>query len=413
MPKLELTRRKLLAGAASIGAAGIAMGAGTMALFNDQETDEDNTVQTGDLDLTLNNDSIFTMNPGNLAPGDEVQGTIQLENTGSLPGDHVEFDVSDVSNNDPSTPNDVPANQFARNLWITHLTFAQASGPLFKQVPGLSIHDTEDGSGDLTGFDARANTGNENIKAERRQIGSNHPDAVYVSSQDPFSGNFIQTRDYARSIRDVSAEGVTLGDLAGSGANALSYDWWAGQNNENALPDEVWIVVENPSGRHVAFKNENAGTTGSPPQGESWNRRNVAAELDDGSGAWREFVPSAPDGSSNQIQSIEDPVTAFGAAADLQAVGFGYGFPSSNTGVALEAAFGDLTVNGTQYTFPTRRVNVDSLRQVVVDNMKGLSQNETRGFKLGLRLNPAVGNNYQNEGVDVDLRFRLNQEASQ
>lgn len=54
MPKkLELSRRRVLGGLATIGAAGAAAGLGTSAYFNDQETFEDNSITAGTLDMEV------------------------------------------------------------------------------------------------------------------------------------------------------------------------------------------------------------------------------------------------------------------------------------------------------------------------------------------------------------------------
>ena len=51
--RYELSRRKTLAGLATIGAAGAGAGLGTSALFSDEESFEDNTITAGTLDMTV------------------------------------------------------------------------------------------------------------------------------------------------------------------------------------------------------------------------------------------------------------------------------------------------------------------------------------------------------------------------
>jgi len=51
--KLELSRRKILAGMGAVGAAGAGAGIGTSALFNDTESFEDNQLTAGSLDLKM------------------------------------------------------------------------------------------------------------------------------------------------------------------------------------------------------------------------------------------------------------------------------------------------------------------------------------------------------------------------
>ena len=51
--RYELSRRKTLAGLATIGAAGAGAGLGTSALFSDEESFEENTITAGTLDMTV------------------------------------------------------------------------------------------------------------------------------------------------------------------------------------------------------------------------------------------------------------------------------------------------------------------------------------------------------------------------
>jgi predicted ribosomally synthesized peptide with SipW-like signal peptide len=51
--RIELTRRKLLAGVSAVGAAGIGAGLGTSALFSDEESFEDNRITAGTLDMSV------------------------------------------------------------------------------------------------------------------------------------------------------------------------------------------------------------------------------------------------------------------------------------------------------------------------------------------------------------------------
>jgi predicted ribosomally synthesized peptide with SipW-like signal peptide len=51
--RLQLTRRKLLAGTTAVGAAGIGAGLGTSALFSDEESFEDNIVAAGELNMQV------------------------------------------------------------------------------------------------------------------------------------------------------------------------------------------------------------------------------------------------------------------------------------------------------------------------------------------------------------------------
>jgi len=83
----ELTRRRALGGIAMIGSASSAAGAGTMALFSDEETSGNNTTQAGTLDLSVNGDgSNAVFDVSNVVPGDSGTSSTTLRNDGSLPG---------------------------------------------------------------------------------------------------------------------------------------------------------------------------------------------------------------------------------------------------------------------------------------------------------------------------------------
>jgi predicted ribosomally synthesized peptide with SipW-like signal peptide len=84
---IELTRRRALGGIAMIGAASSAAGAGTMALFSDEETSGNNTVQAGTLDLSVNGDgSNAVIDVSNVVPDESGRDSTTLTNAGTLPG---------------------------------------------------------------------------------------------------------------------------------------------------------------------------------------------------------------------------------------------------------------------------------------------------------------------------------------
>lgn len=81
---IELTRRRVLGGLVTVGAASAAAGAGTFAYFSDSETSENNTVTAGDLTLSVNDGDGFSYSPENIAPGENFTVTVDIENTGSI-----------------------------------------------------------------------------------------------------------------------------------------------------------------------------------------------------------------------------------------------------------------------------------------------------------------------------------------
>lgn len=98
-----LSRRKVLGGLVTIGAAGAAAGAGTMALFSDTESSTGNTIQAGTLDLQPDGSAVRSFSVTNAAPGDSGAQTIDLSNAGSIDG-YLAFTVNQVTNNENGTP---------------------------------------------------------------------------------------------------------------------------------------------------------------------------------------------------------------------------------------------------------------------------------------------------------------------
>jgi predicted ribosomally synthesized peptide with SipW-like signal peptide len=83
----ELSRRGVLGGLVTMGAASAAAGAGTVALFSDEETSTNNTVQAGTLDLTVNGSgSNAVIDVTNAVPDGSGRDSTTLRNAGTLPG---------------------------------------------------------------------------------------------------------------------------------------------------------------------------------------------------------------------------------------------------------------------------------------------------------------------------------------
>ena len=95
---IELTRRKVLTGLGTIGVAGAAAGAGTMAYFSDTEESTGNTVSAGTLDLTPGASSdggSFNISVSGLVPDDGGQevGYLDLKNNGSIDGE-LDYEIT-------------------------------------------------------------------------------------------------------------------------------------------------------------------------------------------------------------------------------------------------------------------------------------------------------------------------------
>ncbi|WP_135806122.1 TasA family protein [Halorussus marinus] len=130
------TRRRVLGGLATIGAASAAAGAGTMALFQDTETSGDNTLAAGTLDLEVGNAGEFQLiHVEEAAPGmSDDQETAIIKNEGTVDGS-LDFEIVSIRDeengvNDPeaaSPEEDDPegessggpqSGELAENLWI-------------------------------------------------------------------------------------------------------------------------------------------------------------------------------------------------------------------------------------------------------------------------------------------------------
>jgi spore coat-associated protein N len=102
--KPTLTRRRVLGGMATIGAAG-AVGAGTWAAFSDEES-ATGSATAGTLDLKVENTDIsgrkVTLGNGDLAPGDDGSySNITLKNTGNVAGElRADLNITSAQEND-------------------------------------------------------------------------------------------------------------------------------------------------------------------------------------------------------------------------------------------------------------------------------------------------------------------------
>lgn len=96
----RLTRRRVVGGLVTIGAASAAAGAGTMAAFNDEEESENNAVKAGTLNLSLDtggNEGTKTLSVTNAKPGDSGSGASGITNDGTIDG-HLDLTVENVRN---------------------------------------------------------------------------------------------------------------------------------------------------------------------------------------------------------------------------------------------------------------------------------------------------------------------------
>ncbi|SDM76496.1 SipW-cognate class signal peptide [Halogranum gelatinilyticum] len=128
--RVELTRRKVLGGLATIGAAGAATGAGTMAYFSDNETSSGNNISAGTVDL--NSPSGFSANIENLKPGGSAESkTVSVTYDGSIDGVSLDIDtaLSEPSESEAATNgSDLSADEFADRVEVVSASITHDRG---------------------------------------------------------------------------------------------------------------------------------------------------------------------------------------------------------------------------------------------------------------------------------------------
>lgn len=137
---IGLTRRRTLLGLATIGAASVTAGAGTMAVLSDSGTAGNNALTGGTLDLAFDGSSTVGIG-AELTPGQSVEGSVTLTNPASLTGS-LDVDVDYVDNDGDSA---VTADDVASDLEVTTLTYGGVDqlGQI-SDVNGNGITDLED-----------------------------------------------------------------------------------------------------------------------------------------------------------------------------------------------------------------------------------------------------------------------------
>lgn len=399
--KFDLTRRRVLGGMATIGAASAAAGAGTMALFSDSEGSTGNTIQAGTLDLTAGTTQAFSTNMQNIAPGD-VTETLQitLSNVGSLSGNHVEI-TAGYGNNDGSEPADgdlqarVSAEQFARRLFLSKLNYPfgnriglppEAFGTFVSDPEGAAVIDIGgDGTCDvqLDRVDDPADTGREGV--------------VRASSDG------VATDDYAISMREtkeVPINNIRSGDI--------TFDYFGGAYNTTSAPDEVYLLIEesNETDRLV-YHTGNDGDQ----DAEIWKTRDVGAEINGNENAlnknfnWFEVAPGNNTYSKPSNGGLNSDLDG-----TIKAVGFGRG--STGGGDTIETYYDKLVVDGAEYEF-----RPDSLHDIATrgihDDLTGISPDNSNAFETQFQFDRFAGNDFQGDGVDISFTFALAQESGQ
>lgn len=77
---MQITKTKLILGAAGLTAVVALATAGTLAVFTTTQTSSANTFSTGKIDLTIGAGAIVTFSGGGMMPGDAVSGSVTVTN---------------------------------------------------------------------------------------------------------------------------------------------------------------------------------------------------------------------------------------------------------------------------------------------------------------------------------------------
>lgn len=132
----KLIRREVLVSILIIGVASTSLGMVTWAYFADSDESQQNPIQTGTLDLTLDGaDSLSaTFSITNGQPGSAGSHTYTIQNDGSLAADHLELTLTFTENDSRTEPSDVDLNtelnttETASLIKVTRFEYQNSSG---------------------------------------------------------------------------------------------------------------------------------------------------------------------------------------------------------------------------------------------------------------------------------------------
>ncbi|WP_136689928.1 TasA family protein [Halorhabdus amylolytica] len=195
MPEIELTRRRVLGGLITVGAASAAAGAGTFALFSDTETSSGNEVTAGTLDLQIDPDDSATtsLSVGDVKPTDGGAIVLELTNAGSIDANVAGVTVESITESDGTadefTDTDT-SGDLADNLEIE--AFVLNSEP----SEGEGISDSEINSGGTTvisdGTTLSSAGGTSNSPSSPVSLNPSETKYLVVNYHVPDVGNVIQ-----------------------------------------------------------------------------------------------------------------------------------------------------------------------------------------------------------------------------
>lgn len=142
--KIELTRRKALLGLGTIGLAGAGAGVGTSALFSDEESFNNNTIQAGELDLYVSASSTYS------GPSEtNLSQDVELTDGSNLP--MAFYELTDVKPGDSGTA-EICFSSVDNPAWIWTQGVVTANDENGQTEPEQAVDTTTGaGAGELAG----------------------------------------------------------------------------------------------------------------------------------------------------------------------------------------------------------------------------------------------------------------------
>jgi len=177
--RIELSRRKLLAGLGSVGVASAGAGLGTTALFSDGESFENNSITAGTLDLKVDWEEHYY---NSLGGGGQIGSVRQVDGESDVENDEVGLP-------DPRDPI-IAVDEDDLSSFMDGTTLEQ-SGPVDNPSPGLvDLNDVKPGDfGEVTfSYHLSGNPGYVAMSAEKvadAENGVNEPEASSSEEDDP------------------------------------------------------------------------------------------------------------------------------------------------------------------------------------------------------------------------------------
>lgn len=282
----------------------------------------------------------------------------------------IENNTFDGAASRPSQPSGGNAIEFEATGSIANNDFADfdnESGTKVLIGPSSELSATEV-AGDNDGLSEGAveallppeTPGSEFVRPGANEFGGE----IQVTTNTLGGDEYLHITSGGESVADAATSGVwfnyskapVLGDFTGESPVTLSHEYYEGPNNEEAAPDEIYLLVEDTSGEyHVLYHTANDDFTrdnSEPPADETWLIRNVNSEISGDPDPeynpnynWKKFTEEGTEAlGSDSLQNLAE---VYDAEAELHAVAVSRG---STSGTTADVYFRNLELGGTQYS---------------------------------------------------------------